>query len=61
LGGQRPTPSFEHRWVEGRQVYDNEAEIRRQRREAERSLLALLEAAEAGLAGLPPEKGERVS
>jgi hypothetical protein len=33
------------------------AEIRRQRRDAERSLLALLEAAEAGLAGLSPVKG----
>jgi hypothetical protein len=33
------------------------AEIRRQRRDAERSLLALLEAAEAGLAGRSPVKG----
>jgi hypothetical protein len=33
------------------------SEIRRQRRDAERSLLALLEAAEAGLAGLSLVKG----
>jgi hypothetical protein len=33
------------------------AEIRRQRRDTERSLLALLEAAEAGLAGQSPVKG----
>jgi hypothetical protein len=33
------------------------AELRRQRRDAERSLLSLLEAAEAGLVELLAEKG----
>jgi hypothetical protein len=37
------------------------AELRRQRRDAERSLLALLSAAEAGLADLSPGKGESAS